>query len=44
MQGTELVVKWTLCFASGGFHFSTKNLMSRLRGNECFGVWPKHNS
>ncbi len=25
MQGTELVVTWTLCFASGGFHISTKN-------------------
>ena len=25
MQGTELVVKVTLCFASGGFNVSTKN-------------------
>jgi len=25
MQGTELVVTATLCFASGGFNVSTKN-------------------
>ena len=25
MQDTELVVTATLCFASGGFHISTKN-------------------
>jgi len=25
MQDTELVVTVTLCFASGGFHISTKN-------------------
>ena len=25
MQNTELVVIATLCFASGGFHISTKN-------------------
>ena len=25
MQDTELVVSETLCFASGGFHISTKN-------------------
>ena len=25
MQDTELVVTETLCFASGGFHISTKN-------------------
>ncbi len=25
MQDTELVVMATLCFASGGFHISTKN-------------------
>ena len=25
MQGTELVVKAILCFASGGFNVSTKN-------------------
>jgi hypothetical protein len=25
MQGTELVVTWTLCLASGGFYVSKKN-------------------
>jgi len=53
MQGTELVVTVTLCIAPAVTrvqvlrkwrfsHFNEK-FISRLCGNECFGVWPKHN-
>ena len=32
MQGTELVVKATVCFASGGFNVSTKNSCPAFAG------------
>ena len=43
MQNTELVVTATLCLASGGFSYFNEKFKSRLCGNTCFGVWPKHN-
>ena len=43
MQDTGLVVNAVLCLTSGGSHFNEK-FISRLCGNACFGVWPKHNS
>jgi hypothetical protein len=36
VQGTELVVTVTFCFASGGFNVSTEN--SYFENNGCFGV------
>ncbi len=42
MQGTELVVRATLCIASGGFSHFNEKFITRLFGKKCFGVWPKH--
>jgi hypothetical protein len=36
MQDTELVVTVTLCFASGGFHISTKNSSPASAGTSVF--------
>ncbi len=41
MQGTELVIKATVCFAKGGVNISTINSYPASVGMSVL-MWPKH--